>query len=314
MTSTLSPKRRPVLITGGTGLLGINWACAMREQYAICLGTHRRRAALRGVDTRALDFTSPGALERSIDGLSPVLIVHAVGMTDVDACERDPALALEVNARYASNVADIAARRQIRLVYISSDHLFSGAKPFCDESQAPEPMNAYARSKLEGEHEVAARCPDALILRTNFFGWGHAFRKSFSDWILEGLRAGRRLDMYTDSYFTPILVDDLARAVHSLVDAGATGIYHVAGDERLSKHEFALRLAAAFAVSAETVKPCLLRSSRHAAPRPEDLSLSNLKARKALGRPLGGVDEFLRELRVQEGAGRALETQSSVTE
>lgn len=303
-----------VLITGGTGLLGVNWAAAMREEHEIWLGTHRRRISLRGTRPTPLEYGSPDAFARAIDSVRPDLIVNAVGLTDVDACERDPERAHEIHARFTANVAQAAARHKLGLVHISTDHLFSGSKSNCDETDAPAPVNAYARSKLEGEREVATRCPGALIVRTNFFAWGHGLRRSLSDWILEGLRAGRVLDMFNDAFFTPILVAPLARAVHALAEAGAAGVYHVTGDERLSKHDFAVRLAVAFSLPRDTIRPCELRSANLAAPRPLDLSLSNAKARQALGRSLGSLDEYLAELMSQERSGRALELRRAVTE
>jgi dTDP-4-dehydrorhamnose reductase len=200
-------------------------------------------------------------------------------------------------------------------VQISTDHLFAGDRPFRGEGDAPAPLNAYARSKLAGERLVAERCPSALIVRTNFFGWGHALRKSISDWVIEGLRAQKRLRMFSDVFFTPILANRLARTVHALLEAGASGVVHVCGDERVSKHEFALRLAAAFGLPAAGIESSRYEDAGLAAPRPRDMSLSNARARAILGGgKLGGLDEFLAELRAQEASGLSSELQHAVTE
>jgi dTDP-4-dehydrorhamnose reductase len=302
-----------VLITGGTGLLGVNWAAAMRGEHEIWLGTHRRRVSLRGVRSVALDCTAASAVDDALARLRPDLVVNAAGLADVDRCERDPAQAQALNATLAAVVAAACAARKVRLVQISTDHLFAGDAPCRAESDPPAPVNAYARSKLEAEREVAARCPAALIVRTNFFGFGHAFRKSLSDWILDGLRHGRPLDMFVDAHFTPILADELARAVHELVEGGAAGILNVCGDERVSKFEFARRLAATFDLPVGLVRPGALGAARLAAPRPPDLSLSNALGRERLGRPLGGVDVHLAALREQEDSGRAREQARAVS-
>ena len=67
----------------------------------------------------------------------------------------------------------------------------------------------------------------ALTVRTNFFGWGHRYRQSFSDWIYYGLKAGERLTMFDDVFITPILADRLAAFAHALTDSGASGTMHV---------------------------------------------------------------------------------------
>ena len=303
-----------VLVTGGTGLLGLNWAAATRDEHEVWLGTHRRHVALRGVRAVELLLDSPPALARSIDEIRPRLIVHAAGLSNVDDCERSPEIAHAVNARLAETVAGVDAARGLRLVHISTDHLFDGERPFCTEQDAPAPVNAYARSKLEGERLVAASCPQALIVRTNFFGWGHAWRRSLSDWIIEGLRAKRRLDMFGDVFFTPILASRFARTVHALLGAGASGVVHVCSEERVSKHEFAVRLAAAFGLSTGGIVRSRYEDAGLAAPRPRDMSLSNARARGILGRTLGGLDEFFAELRAQEVAGLASELRNAVTE
>lgn len=311
-------QRQRILITGGTGLLGLNWAAAMRDTHEVWLGTHRHRVTLRGVDALPLDLDGPAAFSDHLARLRPDVIVHAAGLSSVDDCERDPARASRVNAEIAGAVATAAASAGTRLVHISTDHVFAGTRSGYAESDPPEPLNAYARSKLEGERLVARHCPGALILRTNFYGWGHASRQSFSDWILEALRAGRTLSMFDDVYFTPLLATTLARTAHRLVDAGATGILHLGGDERISKHAFALRLAAGFGLSTDGIRRARFADAGLAAPRPRDMSLSNARARGILGGvPEGtaaGIDAGIAELRAQEAAGLSRELRHAVTD
>ena len=286
----------------------------MRGEHDVWLATHRRGLRLRGARPVALALESAPALARALDEIRPDLIVHAAGLSNVDDCERSPEAARAINAGLAATVAGAAAERGLKLVHISTDHLFAGDRPFVTEDDVPVPKNVYARSKLEGEQWVAARCPQALIVRTNFFGWGHALRKSISDWVLEGLRGGQRLRMFNDVYFTPILATRLARTVHALLAAGASGIVNVCGDERVSKHEFAMRLAAAFGLPAGGIEESRYADAGLAAPRPLDLSLSNARARGILGGPLGGLDEFFTELRGQEAGGLRDELQRAVSE
>ena len=296
-----------ILITGGSGLLGINWAAALRDGNEVLLGIHSRSARLAGTRSIALTMDQPEAFERQLAEAKPDLVVHAAGLSSVDGCERQPELAFAINAGLAKTVATAAQALGIALAHISTDHVFSGERALCTEGDAPEPLNAYARSKLEGEREVARACPGALIVRTNFFGWGPAGRQSISDWILAGLRARAPLTMFSDLYFTPILASRLAIRVRSLVEAGASGILHVAGEERVSKHAFALRLATAFGLPTDSIREGRFADAKLAAPRPRDMSLSCERARSILGQGAGGLDEHLAELREQERSGLAAE-------
>ena len=306
--------RSTTLITGGTGLLGLNWACALRDTHDVVLGMHVRRVSLRG--TRAIDLALDDAdgLTRELERLAPAVVVHTAGITSVDECEREPERARRVSEDLSLNVARAATRAGARLIHISTDHLFSGDHAPYGEDATPQPLNAYARAKLAAERAVAAACPGALIVRTNFFGWGHRYRQSFSDWIYYGLSEGRRLTIFDDVFFTPILADRLALFAHRLFESGATGIYNVVGDERISKYDFAVLLADLFGLPKASLQRGKIAASQLSARRPPDMSLDNRKARQRLGTPLGTVAEHLRLLHEQAETARREELLAAVTE
>ena len=306
-SSPHSSRRQRVLITGGTGLLALNWACAVRESWDVVLGTHQHTAALEGTSSIRLQLDDPAAIERQIAEIRPDLIVHTAGLTNVDGCEADPGLARTANATLAKNTARAAANRSVRLIHISTDHLFAGDQPLYREEAAPEPLNEYARSKLLAEQSVLDAFPEAIVLRTNFFGWGPARRQSFSDWIIYALRAGNRLTAFDDVYFTPILADHLAHAAHDLSARGAAGLFHLAGDERISKYAFALKVAEHLGISGDLVQRSHVDAAGLCAPRPKDMSLDTAKARQFLGAAPKLVDDYLQALFVQEAQGRRAE-------
>lgn len=307
-------RKKRVLITGGSGLLALNWALSMRDLWDITLVTHNHSVQVRGVNTFAFNLDSPKELGSQFRQLKPNLVVHTAGLTSVDECERSPDLAHHANAEIARNVALAAVACSASLIQISTDHLFPDDGSLYSEANATAPLNHYARTKALAETWVQEAAPNALVIRTNFFGWGHQNRQSFSDWIIQGLRAGTPLSLFDDVFFTPILADTLALHAHALLDAGASGIFHVVGDERLSKYEFALKLATRFNLPAELISRQKLRDVHLLAPRPHDMSLDNSKTRALLGHGLGSVDDFLHSLQDQERTGRKFELQSAVVQ
>jgi len=296
-----------VFISGGSGLLALNWASSLRQHHAVVLGLHEREVALSGAEGLRCSLDSVEGAGRALDAVTPAIVVNSVGLTNVDACESNPALARHVNVDVSSNIAMACARRGIALIHISTDHLFQGDDALVSEDQPVFPKNVYGRTKAEAEQQVLHAHPDALVVRTNFYGWGTSFRRSFSDTVIDALRIGKPLSLFTDAFYTPIHVDRLREAVFDLVSAGASGIVNVVGDERLSKHAFGLKVAMRFELDAELIRPATLRGFPGLAPRPLDMSLSNAKARHILGRPLGQVDEHLALLLQQERAGVAQE-------
>src|SRR3990172_8664936 len=218
-----------VLITGGSGLLALNWACCMRDSHEVTLARHSRQIKLSGVDSAVLDLESVATLGLQLEALRPDLVVHAAGLTNVDLCEREPAAAMHANAELARNVATATRRLAIKLIHISTDHLFDGSRSLYTETDPPAPLNVYGHTKLQAEQWVAQENPRAILVRTNFFGWGHRYRQSFSDWIIYSLRSGKPLIMFDNVYFPPILADVLVKSAHDLAKSDECGIVNLVG-------------------------------------------------------------------------------------
>ena len=300
-------RMKSILITGGSGLLAVNWTVAVRERYRVTLGIHSRLVEISGAVSRHLDLSSKDSLIAQMEEIQPDLVVHAAGMTSVDDCERRPDIARHINVTIAENVAQACSLLQYPLVHISTDHLFAGDQQLVDEMHQPNPRNVYGRTKAEAECRVLELHSDALVIRTNFFGWGPAYRRSFSDFIVDRLSAKKQLKLYQDVYFTPILIKSAVDVVHDLLDMKASGMVNVVGSDRISKYEFGVRIAKEFELDLNLIKPILLRDAGLLADRPLDMSLSNLKARKLLGKKISGLDSDISELRQQKLDGHSSE-------
>lgn len=302
--------RQRVLLTGGSGLLALNWAVAIRDRFAVALGLHRRSILLGGVEHHVLDLESVDSLTRALESIKPDIVIHTAGLTSVERCEAEPALAWHVNSELAGHVAQACARLGLSLVHISTDHLFAGHESLLAESHPVEPINTYGGTKAAAENRVLETCPSALVIRTNFFGWGTGYRQSFSDNVINGLRAGQELTLFQDVFYTPILAEAAALAVHELIDQKAYGIVNVVGDERISKYEFGISLADKFGLDSGLIKRGLITDRANLVQRPLDMSLSNQKASDILNRKLGGVGGHIARLHQQERIGQAQELKS----
>jgi dTDP-4-dehydrorhamnose reductase len=285
-----------LFITGISGLLGLNLALQYRHRFQVSGCYHNSPVHLDGVQALPLDILQSHDTEEMIRATRPDVIIHTAGLTNVEGCEADPELAFQLNADAAGRVAKIAASLDARLVHISTDHLFDGTSPSKTETDAPAPLNAYARSKWAGEQAVMEACPQALMVRTNFYGWGTSVRASFSDWILQGLEQRRELTMFSDVYYTPILINSLGEVIHKLLDRGAEGLFNVVGRERLSKYEFALNVAKVFGYPEAKIRPISVEELSFTAQRPKDMSLSSNKVEDFLKCPMPTVLEDLEDL------------------
>ena len=299
----------PILITGGSGLLAINWTQAIRKRCNLTLGLHNREISLAQTFTKKIDLESIDDLMRTFEEVGCQAVVHTAGLANVEQCESDPAFAHHVNVTLALNVAKACGRLGIKLVHISTDHLFSGQEPLVSENHPTAPKNVYGTTKAEAENRVSESNPEALVIRTNFYGWGTAYRQSFSDIVIGNLRLNKQITLFQDVFYTPILIEHAAKVVHDLIDLKESGIFHVVGDDRISKYEFGLRIAEEFGLDASKIFPGLLANQFKLTQRPFDMSLSNSKVRNLLGRAIGSIQEQITTLRQQEFSGLAQELQ-----
>jgi len=295
--------KETVFITGGAGLLATNWSLAIRDRYSVILGLHERNISPAGIGVRQIDLEAVEHIIHVFEAAQPQIVVHSAGFTNVEKCEAKPDMARHINVELAANVAQACARLGLPLVHISTDHLFSGDASLVTEAHSVAPKNVYGQTKSEAELRVLQAHPQALIVRTNFYGWGPKYRKSFTDVIIEALRLGKELTLFKDVFYTPILIETAAQAIHDLINLKAKGIFHVVGDERVSKYEFGLKVAKEFNLDASLINPGLLADQVSLVQRPYDMSLSNQKTCNLLGRKLGSVDEHIARLHQQEQSG-----------
>lgn len=299
-----------VLLTGGSGLLALNWAVTASRESTICLLQHRKRVDVPGCESKICDLSRRDDFMRIADHFQPTLIAHTAGMTNVDACQSNPEEARLANAQLAGTVADYAGELGVQLVHLSTDHIFSGRCQMVTEEASPAPVNEYARSKHEGESLVIERNAEALIVRTNFYGWGPAWRPSFSDWIIGELASNRPIHAFQDVYYTPILIADLLALIHLACKQNARGILHLAGAERVSKFDFARCIAATFDYPEKLIQAARTTDLPGRAPRPADMSLSTDKAMRLLGQPLPDMQSGVTSLLEQKTNGHAARIQA----
>jgi len=277
------------MIIGGSGLLGSRLLDFVTGEDVIA--TYRSNP-MHGDNMCQLDIASSSQVEKVFKEVVPTLVIHAAAYTDVDGCEKDRVKAHAVNAQGTENIARAARKHRAKLVYVSTDYVFDGLTGMYGESDKTNPISYYGLTKLQGEQFVRDICDDFIIARTSvLYGRG---RRNFATWIIEGIRSGKTLRI-ANQYVSPTLNTDLVHQILALVEADATGIYHTAGADRISRVEFALEIAGRFGLDPNMIVACPPESMDWLAQRPRDSSLDVSKV-SAIRRPLS-VHEAVRELK-----------------
>ena len=280
-----------ILITGVSGLLGNNLAYYLKDTCPVLglYGSHP--VSIPGIRAAGADILSLSSLKKHFTSFRPDTVIHCASLTNVDECERDQLTTRAVNVIGTRNVVQ-ALRPQTRLVYISTDSVYDGAKGGFKESGPVAPQNYYGISKFEGELEVLKR-KGSLVLRTNIFGWNIRDKFSIAEWLLHELEAKRPVKGFKDAYFSSIYTMELARLLEAALKKGLSGIYNCASRDACSKYEFACRLAERFGLDASLIKPISIDDFGFSARRGKNLSLNTAALSRALGRHLPSIRDSI---------------------
>lgn len=266
-----------ILFTGGSGLLSVCWSRYICSDFDVYLALHERSIELPNTTSLKLDLSSYDAIFAAFKEIKPSYIVNSAALTNVEYCEKNYEHALQVNTLLAINIAKACDSLGIKLIHISTDHIFDGSSSFYTEVSKPNPINAYGATKLQAEIGLQAVSQNHLIIRTNFFDIGTSYRRSFSDWITDNLLKYEDIYLFTDVFYTPIHVFYLSSYVHQLLVSNCKGIFNVVGPKRLSKYDFGIQLAKMFALDLNLIHPISIEDRSDLIPRPRDMSLDNAK-------------------------------------
>ncbi len=283
-----------ILLTGASGLLGLNIALALDGKEHQVFGV-ANTPPLQWVNFKSIqaELTGEGALERLFAEVKPEAVIHCAAIANVDECESKPELAEVINAALPGRIAALAAQHGAKMVHISTDAVFDGQKGNYLESETPNPLSVYAKTKLGGEQTVAAANADALIARVNFYGWSMSGKRSLAEWFVNNLAAGTPIKGFSDVLFCPMMVLDLVDTLMQAVDKDLKGIYHVVGPQQMSKYDFGQAIAKEFGFDTGLLTPSSVYDAGLKAARSLNLTLNTSKIAAALGHPLPGFETGL---------------------
>lgn len=293
-----------LLVTGASGMLGANLALLAQEMGFEVLGwTNSRPLVGAPFATRAVDFCDPEELALAFEAAQPDALVNCAAQANVDAAEKHPEHAFRINAEAAGELAKLAKVANVPMIQISTDAVFDGTKGNYKETDTPNPLNTYAKSKLAGEQAVSEANPEAAIARVVFYGWSLTGTRSLAEFFYNNLTAGKPINGFTDMFFSPLYVGHLAEALLEMLQKHLSGIYHVYSPESLSKYDFGLRLAREFGLNASLIRPISALDSDLPTRRSLNLSMNTDKLQVALGKPLPTQAEGLRTLHADLDSG-----------
>lgn len=246
---------KKVLVTGGDGMVG-NYFTAYKN--CIVLGKSE------------FDVTKPATMRRALAQYKPDAIVHLAAMTNVDAAEKTPNKAFQVNAEGARKVAELAQKHGLHMVYVSTGAVFSGKarRPYTTNSKT-DPVNTYALSKRIGEEYVSTICDKHSIVRTGWVFGGFERDKKFVALIAKQIWQGNKdIKAVADTFGCPTYGKDLAEAILLLIEHQAFGLFHGVNKGHASRYEIAKVIASTVGNRVKVKSASIKEFPSFGAPRP----------------------------------------------
>ncbi|MBI3417469.1 MAG: SDR family oxidoreductase [Verrucomicrobia bacterium] len=273
-----------VWVTGAGGLIGsylVRTATKFAPEFQVI-----------GFTRGQLELTDLAAVRQAFRDQSPQAVIHCAALSKSPACQAEPAVARKINVDVTRCLAELAAKTQF--IFFSTDLVFDGRQGNYDETAKTNPLSVYAETKVAAERIVLANPRHTVIRASLNGGTSPTGDRGFNEELRRGWREGRRLSLFADEFRSPLPAVVTARAVWELVAKQLTGLFHIAGSERLSRFEIGQLVAARWPQLNPVVEAGSLKNYP-GAPRPPDTSLNCAKVQRELSFRLPGLREWLAE-------------------
>lgn len=287
-----------IIVTGASGMIGSRFLRLLPNDFQLVKNIDRAE----GLDI--LDY--PG-LSTALSSVKADIIVHMAAFTDVNAAAQQEGkpdgMCFRINVLGTQNVVKLARQLNCRLIHISTDYVFDGAKPEeYIETDKPNPIEWYGKTKYEAEKIVIGSGLNWCIARTaypfltEFLGKLDLVRSR-----IKQMEDGNLPPQFTDHIITPTFVDQLSAALFKLIRSKAAGIYHLTGSTSLSDFDLSTEIARQFGFDETKIAKSSLSEFNKSAPRPyqQRMAMSNQKFESQFGDTFTSFPEALKIMKSQ---------------
>jgi dTDP-4-dehydrorhamnose reductase len=288
--STLLPNKPKILITGANGLLGqklVEQLVAVGNVEVIATGRGPCRLTGSGYRYQVLDIENEQEVSEVVTALRPDVVIHGAAMTHVDECEKNQDGCYRANVLATQYLVAAAEKVEAHFIFVSTDFIFSGEdghNPYTEEA-APDPVNYYGQTKLDGEELLKQSTLKWAIARTVLvYGLANDLsRSNIILWVKSSLEAGKLIQVVDDQERTPTLAEDLAAGCILIAEQRATGIFNISGAELLTPYQMAMETADYFGLDKSLINRTDSTLFTQPAKRPMKTGFIIDKAVKELG-------------------------------
>lgn len=285
------------LILGASGLLGATLYRELKRESET-YGTFFKSSKTRNQELIYLDATDFVELKSLISRIAPTRVINCVGLASVEECENRPEASWKVNTEIPLRLAQITRSVGAQCVQISTDHFKSTENTPRPEAILAYPMNQYGLTKLEAEALVRLYNPEALILRTNFFGHSINGGRSLLDFALSAIASQNVVTGFADVFFSPVGAAEIAKFLMDPRSKKIMGILNFASKEIITKYDFLTLVARYKSSNQSSIIRSSIASSGLSVRRPNYLALDSSRLIHEIGYSMPSLESMLQtELR-----------------
>ncbi len=290
---------KQILITGAFGQLGESTLLELQPSFDI-IASGKKIPQITNYPCKyvKLDITSKNNVRKIIETYSPDIIVHLAAITNVDLCESNKELAWNNNVKATQNILDSVRGTKCKIIFISTDYVFDGLSGPYSETDQPNPINYYGKTKLAAENIIRGSGQPWVIIRTNVL-YGNSFinKASFVKWIIDSLSQKQKINVVDDQFGNPTWTGALSEAIKLSMIMNVNEILNYGGSEFISRFEFAKKIAKIFNLNSSLISPIKTCDLNQLAKRPLQSGLITTKIEDILGIRTFGLDYCLTKMK-----------------
>lgn len=300
---SISTTVKRILITGGTGLLGValQRSAPQNIQGFSIYFPERSLPVPLPFPILAADVSDRIKMQSVFEWAKPDVVIHAAAIGSVDFAEKNREATRKINVGGTEVVVELCRIFQSRLIFISSNAVFDGRTPFYSETAPVNPINYYGQLKVDAENLVQnSGIPWAIARPILMYGWPYpGERDNPVVWWVRSLENNQPIKVVDNVFSKPLPAWSCAEVIWALIQQNRTGIYHVAGRDHISLYQFALLTAAVFGLDSSLISSVPDSYFPAIAPRPQDTSFDTTKMETGLGVPIVGVKDGLLKMKAE---------------
>ncbi len=241
-----------------------------------------------------LDLTNTEKIQQYLTKIEPDIIIDAAAITYPPYCEENKQLAYAVNTKSVFQMVEYSKKTNCKLVFISSDQVYSSKSSPISETDLLEPLNYYSETKIESENAVLI-LEQYLIIRTSWINDTRFNSKSFLTQILSSLKENKIFNARSDYFGHPSYSKNVAEIIIELILKNEIGIFNVSGSTYIDRYNFAKKIANAFCLDPSLIREVSINDSKIQRPTKINLNLEKIKSK--ISTKLYTLDEQLELMR-----------------